>query len=655
MHQPFDVHLVERHEDAERRGRSDHAAVFLAQVLAHVAALEPGFHIAAGLVRAALVGAAMQTCGFPRFELAARRHRQRLDLRVLHATSQSLDQLVVGLALLRQRRQLVLGVAQNRLDHAVHEQVGIATDRAREVRVGLERQTEVTAVVGRVDRLLHRAQQHGVDLLRIRTVLGRRRNRLELARLGLVAHRHAHTQRLQIGTQNVDLLRRRAIVHAEQARMLGLPDEVRAADVGRQHRLFDQTVRLIAHARHDLFDAAVLVADDLRFGGLEIHRATLAARAQQRGVDAMQIQQILHAILALGGLGATRVRQNRRHFRIGEARMAEHHRRVELVGVNLAVRGDQHVADHAQTLHFRVQRTQTVGELLGQHGNHAAREIHAGGAVIRIHIDVVAGLHIVAHIGNRHQQTPALAAAHLRGLAIHGIVKVACVFAIDGDQRNVGQIDAAALVLRTHLFRQFLRQRQARRRELMRHTILAHRDLDFHAGIVHLAQHLGHATDWLTIESRRLGQFDHHHLPRLGRARGALGDQHILTITLVFRRHQPHTTLIEQSADDGIVRTLDDLDDAPLGTPALVVARNAHTHLVTVQNGAHFIGGDINVWLTIIANDKPMSITMTLHGSFNLFRLICRERLRVHFFDIQSKSFLRCPGGGIGRRTSFRY
>src|SRR5260221_7271179 len=45
-----------------------------------------------------------------------------------------------------------------------------------------------------------------------------------------------------------------------------------------------------------------------------------------------------------------------------------------------------------------------IAQLLGQHGDHAAREIDAGGAVIGIDVDGAARGHVVAHIGNRHQQ-----------------------------------------------------------------------------------------------------------------------------------------------------------------------------------------------------------------------------------------------------------
>ena len=108
-------------------------------------------------------------------------------------------------------------------------------------------------------------------------------------------------------------------------------------------------------------------------------------------------------------LDAAGVGENGRHLRVGETGMAVHDGRIELVGVQFALGGDQHVTDHAQAIHLGVQGTQAVGELLGQHGNDAAREINAGGTFIGIDVDGIAGVHVMAHVGNGHQQAPALA------------------------------------------------------------------------------------------------------------------------------------------------------------------------------------------------------------------------------------------------------
>ena len=60
-------------------------------------------------------------------------------------------------------------------------------------------------------------------------------------------------------------------------------------------------MRLVAGARHDFLDAPVVVADDLRFGGLEIHRTPLGPLRQEGAIDLVQVQQMRHQGLALGG------------------------------------------------------------------------------------------------------------------------------------------------------------------------------------------------------------------------------------------------------------------------------------------------------------------------------------------------------------------
>ena len=240
-------------------------------------------------------------------------------------------------------------------------------------------------------------------------------------------------------------------MHTEKARLPPLGDEVCAADVGGQHGLLNQAVRLGARARHDLLDAAVVVADDLCLRGLEVHRTTLLARCQQRPVHVGQVDQVLHALLTPLCLWATRIGQDGRHLGIGEARMAVHDGGVKLVGRDFALAADQHVADHAQAINLWVERTQAVAELLRQHRDDAARKVHAGGAVVGVHINRAACLHVMAHVSNGHQQAPAFAAPHLGGLAVDRVIEVAGIFPVDGDERDVGEVHAALLVLRAHL------------------------------------------------------------------------------------------------------------------------------------------------------------------------------------------------------------
>jgi len=86
----------------------------------------------------------------------------------------------------------------------------------------------------------------------------------------------------------------------------------------------------------------------------------------------------------------------------------------------------------------------------------------------------------------------------------------------------------------------------------MRHAVFAHRDFNFHARVIDLAQHLGNAPHRLAVQSRRLDQLDHHHLASARAAGGPARDQDVLAIALVFGCHQPHAAFLQQTANDGL-------------------------------------------------------------------------------------------------------
>jgi hypothetical protein len=219
-----------------------------------------------------------------------------------------------------------------------------------------------------------------------------------------------------------------------------------------------------------------------------------------------------------------------------------------------------------------------------------------------------------------------LAAARLVRLAVDGVVEVARVLAVDGDQRHVGQVDAALHVGGAHVVGQLARLRERGRREAIRHLVFAHRDLDLHPGIVDLAQHLGDAAHGLRVHRRRLGQLDRHHLAGDRGGRGVLGDQDVLAVAAVLGGHQPGAALVEQAPDDGRLAALDDLEDAPLGPTLAVESHDAHLDAVAVQHGTHFLLRDVDVRFAVVPLDEPVAVTMTDHCSFGFTHQCAIER-----------------------------
>ena len=92
-----------------------------------------------------------------------------------------------------------------------------------------------------------------------------------------------------------------------------------------------------------------------------------------------------------------------------------------------------------------------------QHRNDAVGKIYRRGARPRLLVQKTAHSHVVAHIGDRDDEPPA-AAAH--GFGVHRIIEVLGILAIDGDQRQIAQIFAAANVCSRDVGRKYIRLMQ---------------------------------------------------------------------------------------------------------------------------------------------------------------------------------------------------
>src|SRR5690606_8046990 len=124
--------------------------------------------------------------------------------------------------------------------------------------------------------------------------------------------------------------------------------------------------------------------------------------------------------------------------------------------------------------------------------------------------------------------------------------------------------------------------------KLVRHTVLAYGDLDLHARIVDIAQHLDDTTDRLAEARWLLDQFDTDYLCCF-RLAGRAGQQDVLADALVFRRNDPDTIFVQQAADDVRVGTFDHFNDRSFRTAAPVGTDDAHLHTVAVQHLLHFL------------------------------------------------------------------
>ena len=214
--QAVDVEPVQRHEQAEVRDAADGAVEGFADAVLHVVALEPVLDVARRVV------------GAP------------FGQRAVHAQFGP-----AGAA------RLIARARDARLDRAVHEQIRIAPDRRGEMRVGVVTEAEMPVVLGAVDRLLQRAQQHRLQQVEVGAPLDLRQQLRVVAGVGCCPPPSDSAERGEEFLERVQLLRRRAFVHAVQRRVFLLQQVFRRADIGGQHAFLDQLVRLVAHDRND--------------------------------------------------------------------------------------------------------------------------------------------------------------------------------------------------------------------------------------------------------------------------------------------------------------------------------------------------------------------------------------------------------------------
>ena len=90
---------------------------------------------------------------------------------------------------------------------------------------------------------------------------------------------------------------------------------------------------------------------------------------------------------------------------------------------------------------------------------------------------------------------------------------------------------------------------------------------------------------------------------------------------------------MQQTANDRLLRAFDNLDHSPFRATFAVLTNDAHLDAVAVQDRTHFIGRQVNVRLTIITDQKSMTITVALNTANNFFQHCTGLS---YFFDIQS-------------------
>ena len=409
-----------------------------------------------------------------------------------------------------------------------------------------------------------------------------------------------------------------------------LLQELGSGHVGSQHALFDQLVGIVAHGRADFRDLALVTEDDAGFLGLEVDGATGVTRLHQHLVQVVQVLQVWHDRLVLFAqrlaFTGARVLEHAADLVVGQAGVGVDNAFVELIVDHLAGLVHGHFADHGQAINMRVQRAQAVGQLLGEHRHHALGEVHRVAALLRFDVQGRTQAYIAGHVGNGHIQAPATReqAQLAQRLAIHGVVEVAGVFTVDGDERQVTQIDALLFVLVFDFRAELARFLDHVLGPHMGDIVAAQGNVDFHAGGHVVANDLHHVALRLEARGRPMGDLDLDELADLGTTVAPRSHQHFLLDLGVVGGHVADAAFFEVAADHAFVGAGDDLDQHAFATAAAVHAGHARQAAVTVEHQAHLRRAEEQVFAAVIWNKETEAVAVARDAAADQVQLVYR-------------------------------
>ena len=419
-------------------------------------------------------------------------------------------------------------------------------------------------------------------------------------------------------------------MHAVQAGQLKLLQETRSSHVGAEHALFNNLVSIIARGRTNLDDFAIFTKDHAGFSGFKINRATPLSRLGQglvKLVQVLQVRQHLGILIAQRlTFTAARMLQHAGNLVVGQPCMGVDHPLVELEIGQLTGLGDSHFTDHRQAINMRIQRTQTVGQRFRQHGNHFTGEVHRGATQLGLFVQRRANRHVVRHVSDGNVKLPAAGeqppATGLVRLAIERIVKVAGIFTVNGDQRQVAQVDTLELVLLNHVILQALSFLDDCIGPFAGNVVAAQRDFDFHAWRHVVANHFNHLTLGLTTHGRPLGDAHLGVLAVLDAALGVRRNQHVMLNTGVVSNHKANAVFFVIAPHQNLVGTGYHLDNRTFTAAAAIYAGNTSENAVAIKYQAHLRGAEEQVFTAVVRHQKAETVTMPLNPSGDQVQLV---------------------------------
>ena len=303
------------------------------------------------------------------------------------------------------------------------------------MRIVAQRQPEMPKVFRAVIGLGHRPQGRNIDQFGVVRALGLFQQPVQVAgfqHLPLGQHQPGGpdnlAQRIQFGGAGF-------LVDPEQQRGLFGDQGFGGADIGQHHEFFDQPMRIQPVLERDRHHLACVIQFDPPLWQVKFQRLAVGPGQHERSKGGVEWPD--DSIHQRGGLRIRRAVHAVLHLFIGQAGMALHHCPAKAVPGFVPGRVNLDFHHQHRAWDALMQRTQVARQGIGQHRHHPVGKIGRIAAQPCLAVQRALRSDVMGHIGDGDPQGKAAVGVSLR---IAGVVMIAGIRRVDGDQRQGAQI-----------------------------------------------------------------------------------------------------------------------------------------------------------------------------------------------------------------------
>ena len=322
----------------------------------------------------------------------------------------------------------LLGAAfERRLEHAVHDEVGIAPDRRGEMRIRITSKRIVAIELCRVDCSLHRAEHERRHERRLTPTTARFENLVDHLRIAsyerIRIDRLEPGEFLQHGHKSIEALARWLLVHTVDTREPSIPQEACHRFVCSDHCLFDELSCVGALPQ-------LVVEANLGFNRIEVDATRGLASSHALFGEGRELQHTL--INLIGNLARVAI-DTFLSFVVSEPSARPNERWIDVDTCDATICVEHHVDCHGTSRFMRAQRANVVRQRFRQHRHDAVDEIHTRCTPASVQIDRRGPWHVVPHIGNVHAEPP----FSIDAIDGHGVIVITRICWIDREDNAI--------------------------------------------------------------------------------------------------------------------------------------------------------------------------------------------------------------------------